>query len=599
MSAVELDNIWSSAFGEGSTRPVLYSSEELNDEGWQPLTDPQNFILKIPTLNHLQLHAASSNNQVAMKSAQDEYLEIEQQIAGIKGKRTIQNPQTFPDLDVYEEQKESSLYGYKYDPNRPALLHAGLPAIRSADKLTEQEKHDVRLFQEPFEQGGFVPKDREYKSMLAKAKNPNNIDGFEPVIKGSRRLVPKQQTHHDEYNITYVKRIVDQNGEIVRPVSPTSSEVPGETPDKAVNKRLTRTRFDGKKFPPTRDGSEDPSEGSTPRGRKRATSSGDESRAETPSSKRQKVLPTINGLQQARPKHPNQYTKAKERAALEGISTGNGTPAPPATTKAVASSKNVAWRDLTPDEKYTHTWTNAELHEAVREDHTWLHDDPAKAQQWKKKLLENQNPIRSFAMFKKWRYWKANDLDKRPRNKQNGNENGVSNQENEDYAPSQKPKRNAAKPKKLGDSGTSTPAMTPAAAPSPTPAPDVVDGDEEVEQVATPVVKPRRTKASAGKEQGSDTYRPKGLQHEKDRESSGNNRQSSTDSGTPSTADEESPTKTPSKEFSRSGRELRRPSLKHQGSESTILVKPANTMAMASTHGTPMRRSARNRRGSA
>ena len=50
MSTAAMDTMWRSAFGDASTRPVLYSSEELNEEGWQPLTEPQNFILNLTNL---------------------------------------------------------------------------------------------------------------------------------------------------------------------------------------------------------------------------------------------------------------------------------------------------------------------------------------------------------------------------------------------------------------------------------------------------------------------------------------------------------------------------------------------------------------------
>src|ERR1700761_2793230 len=104
MSTAAMETMWRSAFGDASTRPVLYSSEELNEEGWQPLTEPQNFILNLTNINHQQLYAASSNNQLEMKRAQDEYLEIERQIAHIKGKdrETVKNPQSFPEDDEHE-----------------------------------------------------------------------------------------------------------------------------------------------------------------------------------------------------------------------------------------------------------------------------------------------------------------------------------------------------------------------------------------------------------------------------------------------------------------------------------------------------------------
>lgn len=436
---MEIDSLWQTAFGE-STRPVLYASDELNEDGFQPLSDPQSFLTKFANLKRKQLYATSANNQIAMKMAQDEYMELERQIAHLKGKDTIKNPQDLPASDVFEERKESALYGYKYDANRPALLQAGIPGIRSADDLTDREKHDVRLFQEPFEQGGFVPKEKEYKAMVAKARNPRNIDGWIPIKKNGKALIPKQQTHHDEYSITYVKRSVDERGEVIRPQS-VGSDVSEETRSRAVDKRLTRTRFDGKKVPPTRDVSEAPSGISTPR-RKRGSPSANEAREDTPTGKRRKV----NGPpEQDRPKHPNQYTKAKQQLSVSTTVAQNGTKA--------AGTKS-SWQDLSPTSLRNRKWTDEELVECVKHDHLWLHDDPIKAEDWKKKIINGINPVRSFSMFRKWAYWKVENKDKRPRAKKNLAENDSS-----DFP---KQRKTMAQPKEQVDSDWTTPSVTPA-----------------------------------------------------------------------------------------------------------------------------------------
>ncbi|KAG9780843.1 hypothetical protein KCU88_g3606, partial [Aureobasidium melanogenum] len=427
MSEMEIDSIWQAAFGD-SARPELYTSKKLNEDGFPPLSDPQAFLLNITTLTRKQLYAASANNQIALKMAQDEYMDLERQIANIKSKNQPKNPQALFEHDVFEERKESVLYGYKYEANRPALLHAGIPGLRHADEVTEREKHDVRLFQEPFEQGGFVPKEKEYKAKLARARNPKNPDGWDPVMKNGKALIPKLQTHQDEYTNTYVRRNVDENGEIIRPLTP-SSEVSGETttPPKPVDKRLTRTRFDGKKHPPTREVSEAPSTPSTP-GRKRAADSpAVDGGAETPNAKRQK----LNA--QGKPKHPNQYTKAREAreakeaqeaaaaaaaVALAGpTASKTATPAPSGPTPAGADRP--PWMGLSVHELRERKWTDEELVAAVKHDHLWLHDDPVQAEDWKWKIINGVNPVRSFSMFKKWAFWKAENKDKRPRGKKN------------------------------------------------------------------------------------------------------------------------------------------------------------------------------------
>ncbi|KAH0847164.1 hypothetical protein FOPE_00360 [Fonsecaea pedrosoi] len=562
MSATEIDTLWRFAFGESAIRPLPYSSEELGDDGWRPLTDPQKFIMNLANLNQQQLYAASANNQLAMIDAQNEYLELERHIANIKGKEITKNPRDLPAPDVFEERKEAALYGYKYDANRPALLHAGIPGLRSADDLTEREKHDVRLFQEPFEQGGFVPKEREYKAKLAKAKDPRNVDGWIPVEKDGKLLIPRQQTHHEEYNITYVKRNVDENGEIIRPQSPEGSEVPGETPDKAVNKRLTRTRFDGKKFPPTRDVSEAPSTASTPNGKKRASPSGADTREDTPTSKRRKIHLTVNGGEQPKPKHPNQYTKAKER---ELASTTQTAPAP-ASVKPVmpssSSSSKPTWRELSPMSKRTHKWTDPDLIESIKEDHSWLHDDPKRAEEWKHKLLNGINPVRSLSMLLKWNYWQVTNQAKRPRAKKQAAEPEEAVKETEDSSESQKPRRRVTKPKRAEDSERSTPATTPA--------PEAVNG------VATHApklgVNTRATKSfrrAPGAENA--TFRDKDLEQDK-RNGTNSGKQAGTDME-PSSRGEEVAVDRNGKDLNSNASSTRRPSMKREESDSTIVIK--------------------------
>ncbi|KIY01922.1 uncharacterized protein Z520_02060 [Fonsecaea multimorphosa CBS 102226] len=559
MSAAEIDTLWRSAFGESAIRPLPYSSEELGDDGWRPLTDPQNFIMNLANLNHQQLYAASANNQLAMIDAQNEYLELERHMANIKGKETIKNPQDFPAPDVFEERKEAALYGYKYDANRPALLHAGIPGLRSADDLTEREKHDVRLFQEPFEQGGFVPKEREYRAKVAKAKDPKNVDGWIPIDKDGKRLIPRQQTHHEEYNITYVKRNVDENGEIIRPQSPESSEVPGETPDKAVNKRLTRTRFDGKKFPPTRDVSEAPSAASTP-GKKRASPPGADTREDTPNSKRRKILLTVNG-EQPKPKHPNQYTKAKEREMAATHTTPAQASAKPVTSSSSSSSKPT-WRELSPMSRRTHKWTDPELIESIKEDHTWLHDDPKRAEEWKHKLLNGINPVRSLSMLLKWNYWQVTNQAKRPRAKKNPAEQDDSVKEIEDSSESQKPRRRVAKPKKADGSGRSTPATTPA--------PDFVNG--VAAQAPKPGLNTRAAKSSR-RPAGADgaEFRDKIFVQDKRNGTSGA-KQPGTETEPPSRGDDEVAMDRNGKDLNGKEPSHRRPSMKREESDSTIVI---------------------------
>ncbi|RVX74264.1 hypothetical protein B0A52_02096 [Exophiala mesophila] len=517
MASVDLDSQWKSTFGD-TPRPMLYSTQELNDDGFYPLADPSSFLVKPPGMTREQLYVTGLNNQAALKLAQAEYLDLERQIILIKGTTKYKDPQALPPLDVYEEQKEAVLYGYKYSANRPALLGAAVIGNRTGDDVTDREKHDVRLQQEPFEQGGFVPTDKQKKDLEAKIKARPNLDGWTPVIKNGKYYLPRQQIHHNEYNIKYVRSTADDSVE-GPPVQITEDKNGSITPHKTIVTRLTRTRFDGKKVPTTRDVSEAPSVSSSKR---RADTPINDAGTETPNSKRRRQ-DDVN-----RPKHPNQYTKAREareREARAAAATGAvtpGTPAPrpkhpnqytkarelreaqeakeaqealkaakpkhpnqytkarearerearelavqkprsaamtPTTQAPIAGQPSgFSWTQFTNQELRDRKWTDAELVDAVKHHHTWLHDDPGKQAEWKEKIINGINPVRSFSMFKKWSYWKDRDLDKRPRGKKD-QANATSGATKTPSKP-QKPVK--PKPKARTDSLQATPSTTPA-----------------------------------------------------------------------------------------------------------------------------------------
>lgn len=473
--AAEIDVLWQAAF-PSTSRPALYTSEELNDDGFLPLSEPSRFLMNITGLNRQQLYAASSNNQIAMKSAQDEYLDLQRRINWIKDKDEPKNPQLLQPPDVFEEQKESMLYNFKYDPNRPALLQSGIPGLRTADEVTASEKHDVRLNQEPMEQGGFVPTERQYKAMRTKSRNLNNMDGWDPVYKNGKALIPRQQTHRDEYSIKYNtnnnKTNIDVNGEGIRPRSAAGSDASANTPSKAVDKRLTRTRYDGKKVPATRDVSEAPSVSSV-NGRKRESPPLVDSREDTPNTKRRK----LNGVD--KPKHPNQYTKAREarefkeakeaKEARQSAAVNTPVPITQPTPKPLLA--NIDWRQFSVKELLDRKWTDEELVAAVKQYHSWLHEDQKKAETWKHKIINGTNPVRSFSMFRKWAYWKVTDQDKRPRNKKN-----LAEGDSADFPESKGSPKPSPKPRRSAKAKLTAQADSVRTTPSTTPVPEMVNG---------------------------------------------------------------------------------------------------------------------------
>jgi hypothetical protein len=416
MADLETERLWQSAF-PGTTRPVLYVSGQEDEFGFKRLSDTQDFVTDVSQLSQMQLYARSANNQLALTQAQDEYIEISRRIAALKGKdpRAKKNPQKLMNSDEFEDRKEATLYGYKYEVPKPALLHNGIMGNRSAEEITDQEKRDVRLLPNPFEQGGFVPTERQYKAMLAKASDPKNIDSWTPVIKDGKQLIPRRNVERPEYTNVYVKRNIDDNGEVIRPVSSGTDE-PVDSPGRQTRQsrqnpnnkpgetgELSRTRFQGNWTPFTGE-KLDPNP-STP-GKKRAAASAEPGREGTPGAKRRRP----NGDDPTRPRHANQYTKAKEAAAAQ-VAKGlvNGAPMAPAAVPDLSA--------MTPLQLRARRWTDDELRSYLDHHYLWLHDDPETAKIWKLKVLGGSNPVRSWSMVKKWQEWKNGGKDKRPRKK--------------------------------------------------------------------------------------------------------------------------------------------------------------------------------------
>jgi len=397
VSVSAIQPLWEEAFGDDE-RPELYASNTPDEEGFLPLNDPQDFVSDITNMSHQQLHASGANNQLAMKLAQDEFMMISKLIMEINGKDSIKDPQAMKKPEVFEEIKESRLYGYKYERNKPALLN------RSEDDISEREKEDVRLFQEPFEQGGFVPTERQYKSILLNAKDPSNPDGWKPIERDGKLLIPRQQVHHEEY-VRHARNYHREEKDPARPGTASSLES-SATPSKPANRQLARTRFGGQKVPVTRDASEDPSATSTPRGR----------RPNTPRTNGLSVLVSGRSKDNHVTKRRRLHSEPQSRQSHSLFRPQH----PVNRTNTGLSSSDILSQGMSPPSLRRRKWTTEELVEAVKLDHTWLTDDPAQSEHWKEKILNSQYPVRTFSMFKKWSFWKQENRDKRPRNRKDG-----------------------------------------------------------------------------------------------------------------------------------------------------------------------------------
>ena len=397
VTASRIDDQWKEAFPD-VVRPRLYTSETEDENGFLPINDSESFLEETTTMTTQQLHATSSNNQIALKEAQDEYLEIESIIRRLAGKDSKKNPQAPQSSREFEGRHEAFLYGYKYLDNNPVTRNTNL------EDVTEVERRDGQHYQEPFSQGGFIPTPKQYATKLAKATNKRNPDGWKPVEKDGKLLIPKVQERHEEYprHAPWTQEGIDA----ARAGSVDADSLVNGTPTKLVDKRLTRTRYDGSKVPITRDVSEDSSRAASPRTGRAQTPNGLGKRQMTP---------------QTAPEDGSPVPRKRQR--FDYINTGiaqsaGNTPAPnQPRSRARAGQASVPNEPLSPRSMRNWKWTNEGLLEAIQKDYLWLHPDPVKALVNKDKLLAAANPVRTWSMCNKWIDWHEKGLDKRPRNK--------------------------------------------------------------------------------------------------------------------------------------------------------------------------------------
>src|SRR5437763_1934039 len=252
LSPTAIEPLWQAAFGDAE-RPQLYKTTSPGNDGFAPLTDPQSFIQEIHGMSHSKLYALAANGQLALKLAQDEYLAIDKIVKRVKDQESTLDPQSLEDPDVFEAEKEAALYGYKYVPAKPALL-CGIKFGEASEPATipDVEKREVHLFPDQMAQGGFYPmkwKNSDYQKLKAAAPNPNNVDGWAPVLKDGKKLVPRanprrpywqEELHVYKKKSTNKRKAAEIDGlNDDGPATSTSGDSI-DTPSKAVNRPLTR-----------------------------------------------------------------------------------------------------------------------------------------------------------------------------------------------------------------------------------------------------------------------------------------------------------------------------------------------------------------------
>ncbi|KAJ9296726.1 hypothetical protein DTO271G3_4925 [Paecilomyces variotii] len=165
-------------------RPGPYESPSAAKGEFLKITPIEAFLelLRDPeSKSHDELYAVTCNVAHALKVWQDEYLAIDRlsKEASRHMLKKTANPRKTENPDVFEDKKESMLYGYKYDPKEPKISN-----------------------QDPFVQGGFKPTAAQMRKMTAQAGPDNpNPDGWKPVVKFGVEHVPRFQNppieHHE------------------------------------------------------------------------------------------------------------------------------------------------------------------------------------------------------------------------------------------------------------------------------------------------------------------------------------------------------------------------------------------------------------------
>lgn len=472
-----LDTVWRSAFLD-KPRPQLYTSGELNEDGYQTLTAPSDFLVdNAGTQKSAHLYAVAANNQEALVLAQQEWTALERLANRIKhhdaSSVSQKEPQALPDTRTFEEHKEAILYGYKYEHKRKIMTNRGF----GASDLSEQEKYDLREEPDPFAQGGFIPSDKQFKTLVATAKangdelNPDKLDSYAQNFAYEQRpkgvWIPKMLPYVNDLPVQPKTRArTRQLNTYARSDATDTGRVYGEKgmnyQDSVDSASRAGTPFAGspavRKRKPESVASDALPRKKHPnqytRHRENLETGAGAGAASVMSSRLQTIIvdaqahasATSMSLEAPRKKHPNQHTKRREREEAERqrqrLTTLDGTyeqhaapPPPPFASRSTSSprppvtfhvhrqppvfrtpSNPPDFVNMTTAEKLVCQWDATSLVECVKHDHYWLHPDPEMADRWKTKILAGDYPVRTLAMLRKWDYWQKEGTNKRPRN---------------------------------------------------------------------------------------------------------------------------------------------------------------------------------------
>lgn len=252
--------------GTNPPRPNPYLSSTTDKGEFLKITPVEDFLDSLNDYASMptdKLHALAANVAHTLKTWQDEWIAIEKLGKGIthKSAKKSANPRALDPPEIFQDRKEATLYGYKYDPTIHDL------------KKRDPKKDSMFKIQDPFVQGGFRPTAAQLRKMQAEVgRNNPNPDGFPTMIRHGQEYIPRFQEPpllpYDGRGMTTRKRKVPHSEvAALRQTSVHDSTTPAleSDIDGQPFKRLTRSIVN--KVEPTHAKTAPPSPGPRARGR--------------------------------------------------------------------------------------------------------------------------------------------------------------------------------------------------------------------------------------------------------------------------------------------------------------------------------------------
>jgi hypothetical protein len=239
VETAESEKTWNDAFddarrskkhdaSEFPDRPGPYRKQEVSKGEFLEITPLDEFLSQLrdpESRNSDELYAITQNAALALKSWQDEYMAIDKlyKRATRHTRKSTANPRKPERKELFEDKKESALYGYKHDPR--------------ADKVGNQNA---------FTQGGFKPTTTQMRKIITKAGPDNpNPDDWRPVLKFGVEHIPKLQDSPRKAPLPPKTTRKRKAAEVEAATVAEETDEPTESPAVEENPPKRRTRARG------------------------------------------------------------------------------------------------------------------------------------------------------------------------------------------------------------------------------------------------------------------------------------------------------------------------------------------------------------------